>query len=96
MGVVGDKGNRLWRETAIDGNVDGIGLGSLQKNRSTRSHSTIYGHPKGGSTGEDIVPVPADRGESENRALVSDEGGDCDEQLGREVVDRWSVHRWRS
>ena len=96
MGVVDDKGNRLWRETVIDGNVDGIGFGPLEKNRSARSPSTIDGCLKGGSTGEDIVPVPADRGESENRTLVSDEGGDCDEQLGREEVDRWKVHRWRS
>lgn len=79
IGVIGDEGNRQLREVVIDGNVNGIGFGSLQENRSARSTSAIDGCPKVGSPGEDIVPAPTDRGESKNCALVGDEGGDYDE-----------------
>jgi hypothetical protein len=91
--VIDDEENRLWREVAVDGNVDETGLGSVQKNRSARSPSAIDGCPKGGSPSENVIPAPTDRRESENRALVGDEGGDCDEEFGGEMINGWSVHR---
>ena len=53
------------------------------------------GGPKGGGPNEDVAPVPADRGESRNHALVGDEGHNREEQFGRETIGKRSVHRGR-
>jgi hypothetical protein len=40
------------------------------------------------------VPVATDRGQSENHVLVGGESRNCDEQFGREAIDKWDIHRW--
>ena len=95
--MIGDKGNCLNEAIVIDGDVDGVGLGPLQLDRCAGFVSTIDGGPKGGGPSEDIVPVPTDGDESENRVLVSDQvRDDCNEQFWRETIDGPGVHRWWS